>query len=413
MARKKNMIKSEEVKPSVISIFPKQKEMINASEPEVLCVGGAGSSKSVALCLKLAKEVVGKPGNTALLCRRFSNTLRRTILVNLLDGIPPVPPILAPGTYEFNSTTLTIKIHGGGTIYCCGLDDIQKIRSMTVGLVIVDELSEVEDVEVWQELRLRIRSPQGSMQIIGAMNPGSISSWQYKYFYLDKNPNRRAIQTSSFDNLALPKSYKDVLNSLDGSLRKRMVDGEFADSEKMVYGDTLINKCMVDKLPNKDEIQKWFISIDYGYTNPCFFSFAGLDCDNNLWVYECLEKTKLLQNKIIEWVVERKEYDPTVTVDPSAAGLIADLQANVPHVIKAENDILVGVDRVRSLMAQGKLKIDSNCIDLIKSMRGYMYGDDGKPIKKGEHGGDSIRYLVSTCWNEINTAEPMSQYVFA
>lgn len=413
---KKKLVVGTETAPEIVaatfSIFPKQREFLESKESELLFVGGAGAGKSLTLGLKIAQEA-SKEGNVVLLCRRFGNTLRRTTLTNLLDGHAPTPPILMRGSYDFNATTNTIKIHGGGTIYCAGLDDVQKVRSMTVGMVAIDELSEVEDLEIWNELRLRIRLHTGCQQIVAAQNPGSTSSWQYKHFFLDKNPSRKVITCSALENKTLPTNTINALLSLDGATKQRMVDGLFVDSERMVYGDSLVTKAQTEILPPRSEIQKWYIGLDYGFTNPSAFILSGLDRDNNLWVYDSYEKSQMLQHDIINWVKEKNDLNPTVCVDPSAAGLIADLQANIgPSVIKADNDISIGVDRVRSLMDTGKLKISSKCFDLLKSLRGYMYGLDGKPIKKGEHCNDGLRYLVSTCWEEINTKEPDSKFYF-
>lgn len=69
-----------------------------------------------------------------------------------------------------------------------------------------------------------------------------------------------------------------------------------------------------------------------------------------------------------------------------------------------ERDILVntnvdkqlfsGIARVKSYFAEGRLKIFSCCVNLIRELKSYWWGSGDRPIKKDDHALDALRYYV-------------------
>ena len=381
------------------TINKKQREFLDCKEPEVLYAGAARSGKSVALTLKAVKEA-SIQGNVVILARKWFSTLRASTLVTLLDGTAPYPPILPLGTYEHNRSEHTIKLHGGGIIRYIGIsDDIQKIRSMACGSVFIDECTEIDEND-WLELSLRICLPCGCQQIHGATNPSSQSHWLYKRFLNDKTDRRKFITTSATDNESnLPKRTMETLRSLTGTMKERMLEGKWVASDDFVYPN--INDCIVEKPIDKNLIKRWYVGLDYGYTNPMAFVLMGQDSDNNFYIQDSYQKSNMLIQDVVERLNKWKDYDYTVIMDPSAAGMIADLQSRSFNVVKADNDVAIGIDRVRDLMNSNKLKIYMpNNKDVVTCLRNYMYGSDGKPVKRDDHMADSTRYIVQTVTRE-------------
>ena len=66
-----------------------------------------------------------------------------------------------------------------------------------------------------------------------------------------------------------------------------------------------------------------------------------------------------------------------------------------------DKSVLEGIHRIKGLLCEtdqnGRgLVISSNCENLIAEMRGYLWGNDNKPIKKNDHCLDALRYFVNT-----------------
>ena len=69
-------------------------------------------------------------------------------------------------------------------------------------------------------------------------------------------------------------------------------------------------------------------------------------------------------------------------------------------VTKADNSVLDGIRTVASMLGAKKLKISTECSNLIDEMHGYMWDSKAqaigvdKPIKQNDHACDALRYLM-------------------
>jgi hypothetical protein len=94
-----------------------------------------------------------------------------------------------------------------------------------------------------------------------------------------------------------------------------------------------------------------------------------------------------------------------VVVDPSAASLITQLQADrVRGIEGADNRVLDGLRTVDSLMALDRLRIHPSCEGLLEEIPGYGWDEtaaargEEKPVKENDHSADSLRYLCRSLW---------------
>ena len=67
---------------------------------------------------------------------------------------------------------------------------------------------------------------------------------------------------------------------------------------------------------------------------------------------------------------------------------------------KVNKDLFAGISVVKSYLktADGKnrLFIFKNCVNLIREIKSYWWGDDDVPIKKDDHSLDELRYYLMT-----------------
>jgi phage terminase large subunit len=95
--------------------------------------------------------------------------------------------------------------------------------------------------------------------------------------------------------------------------------------------------------------------------------------------------------------------DCVIVVDPSAVSFITALQYEGFFVKPANNDVLPGIMKISSLIAQNRLRIHSSCKGLIAEMESYAWDEKSvssgveKPLKIRDHGPDALRYYVNTC----------------
>lgn len=392
-----------------VTLLPKQLEFLSSTQKEVLASGGFGSSKSTILCYACIKQAC-IPNNVVLLVRKTLVSLKKTTLLTLLNG---ENPILPPNSYKHNKSEGVIELNGGGTILYSGLDDVAKIRSMNLGGIFLDEGSELSEEE-YQELYYRLRLKHGSRQLFCATNPATQSHPMYKRFFLTKNSNRKVITMSSLENIFLPPDYIQSLKDIEAedSIRyRKFVLGEWCQMENAVYSnfDRKIHVKRIEPL-KWDEI---IIGVDAGYRDPFVILICGI-IGNRIYILEEIYKRKQLLSDIEEsFSYIRNKYDtPIVIYDPSAALIGAEISNMGFKTIKADNDIKIGLNRVRSKLSvrydSPDIIVDDNCLNVITEFENYAYDKDTeKPKDCNNHAMDALRYIVNYIDNK--RIDPKSQ----
>jgi PBSX family phage terminase large subunit len=367
-----------------VKLLPVQKQFLAAKEKELLLSGAWGGAKSSALCWKVLKEAT-IDGAEIMLCRKTYTSLKRSTLVTLL-GIAP------KNSYHYNKIDQTIKLNGyTSTIYLMGLDDMNKIGSMNVSMIAVDEASELIEEE-WMALLGRIRKDVGCRQLCGATNPASPSHFLYKRFFADKNINRRVIRSKSYENPYLPKDYLDSLKELPKHLYDRFVEGEWLALEKAIYSEWNREKHI--KSRQLGEFNSYVVGVDFGFTNPCAVTLWGIDGDKNMHLIEEFKRSGMLVSKIADKVQRYEKLEPVIVVDPSAPALIAELKQRGLNADSAENDVEDGIAKIQDYLGRKKLTIDPKATEFVKEIENYARDDNGKPIKIDDHLVDSARYAI-------------------
>lgn len=398
-------MKLEEYITRWVGLLPAQYEFITTPEKEVLFVGGRGNGKTRSLCIKLIQQA-SIQGNLCLLVRKNLSHLKISTLRMLLEDDGSLAALLPPTSYVHNKNDRTIKLNNGGTIIYTGCDDPMSIRSINAGDVFVDEATQLDEEE-WMELLMRAgRNDMGSGGLYAATNPSNQAHFLYRRFITQNDNTRKLIKASSFENIFLPDTQIKWLNNLSNIEKERYTSAEWVATDKMIYKMWDREKHTKTLEMNKycDNIVRWCISMDFGYTNPTAILLCGFGKDGTIYVFDSWCKSNKRQSSIIKQVgeyvniiKELSEEDPVVIVDPSAASLIAECIAQGFTAIKANNKVEMGISRVQDKLANEKMLINNTCDKMIVEFDSYSYDEAGKPVKILDHCMDALRYATSYC----------------
>lgn len=380
----------------VVELLPKQWEFMNSDKKFILYSGGRGSGKSQVLAYK-AFEEASKPGNEVLLARKQLSDLKDSTIVSLLGRAGGEGGVIPPSAIEFhNKTDSVIKIKGGGIIKYRGLDKGSGVRSMNIGCLLLDEVTEFNETE-FEEMVYCLRNPNGSLQVYMATNPGAPdpTNFLYRKFFIEKNDDTHLITTSSYDNWHLPKSYFDSFKHMDPSRKRRMVMGEWCAIDGTVFSNFERDKHV---LSLKDRVyEEHVLAIDWGQTHISALVLAGVN-KGEISIIEEYGKSGLLLKQIKEKIIDIKSRYNNLTIlyDPSAPILSNELGNIGINLLKANNDKNVGIDRMRDRFGESTLLIDDKCEGLIRELQNYVYktGTD-QPVKVGDDFIDACRYIVN------------------
>lgn len=236
-------------------------------------------------------------------------------------------------------------------------------------------------------------------------NPEHPQHWFYREWILKaEEKNALYLHFRMEDNPSLSPAVRRRYETLySGAFYERFVLGRWAAQEGRVYPMFDPEKQVVDRLP--EEFDAYYISCDYGITNPASFGLWGC---NQKWYrvdeYYYDSKKELGRKTDEEYYLELEQLAGerqirAVIVDPSASSWIECIRRHGRfRVIPADNDVRRGISLVSDALRSGRLLFSSRCTDSIREFSLYCWDEraGGDKVKKeNDHAMDDIRYFVS------------------
>lgn len=217
----------------VLSLM-RQEYNYNLGPLEILLSGSVGSAKSLLLAHAISTHVRFNPGAGVLLGRRTLKDLKNTIWNLMLRHDPFL-------RNYWNKSDMTIRLPNKSIIYGMSWDDgnYDKFRSYELSFAGIEEGTENQEQDFYNEIRLRIGRAQGVREnvMITCTNPDSPDHWMYDYFINQQGESRKVFFSKTDDNPFLPAWYKNSLRkTLDPKLALRMLEGQWIEiNQDRVY----------------------------------------------------------------------------------------------------------------------------------------------------------------------------------
>ena len=215
------------------------------------------------------------PGNRIGVFRKTAKSVRATTIRKMLEPDGNLPPVIPPSMikqHHKRDAIITLRTNPPSEIMYGGMDQRGAdgeawFNSLDFGAIAVDQAEELTEDDV-SMLEGRLRHPtQPVQQLLLVVNPKGRSHHLYKRFFIDKTRSRVVIQSNTYDNTFLPKSYLNRLSRFTGPFYERFVLGKWVDLEGLVYPnfDPLIH--VLPRVPTPDTWER-FWAVDFGYTAP-------------------------------------------------------------------------------------------------------------------------------------------------
>lgn len=180
------------------------------NKPQFLQIffGGSSSGKSYFITDKIILDVL--QGVNWLCCRNVARTIRNSIFNEIKKTISNMG---LKKIFAINKSEMTITCTvNGSQIMFCGLDDVEKVKSITpqkgvLERIFIEEATEVKR-EAYLQLKKRLRGYSAhTKQIILAFNPILKSHWIYKEFFNEWDDSKNYLENE--DKCILKTTYKD------------------------------------------------------------------------------------------------------------------------------------------------------------------------------------------------------------
>ncbi len=370
----------------------------------IVFYGGAGSGKSFFIAQRLVYKAL-KDKRKILVLRKVNRTTKASTFQLLLDTLIQFGII---NHCRINRTDFTITLPNGSQFLCMGLDDPEKIKSIT-GLTDawLEEATEFT-LDDFSQVNLRIRDPKAAnQQIVLSFNPVSKANWCYLQFFqdnpdlLDFRKSVKIVHTNYQDNRFLPEEYIESLLQMKKTnpvYYKIYALGEFGSLDKLVYN----NWQVMDFDPSNIKGQS-MCGLDFGYTNdPTAFVYSVMVPEEQR-IYICREwgGTGYLNDAIADRIREMGFAKSIIMADSAEQKSIDEIKRSgidrIRPCAKGKGSILQGIQKVQ----QYELVVHPSCRCLKEELENYSWKKDkntneyiNEPIDEFNHYLDALRYSL-------------------
>ena len=380
-----------------VVLTDKQAEFIDDRTRHLMVMGSAGSGKTFFACFKVIMYALEYENAQIGVFRRTMPSLKKTswkVIETLLKKYQIA--------YSINKSDAIIQIESSGSeIMFIPVDDDEKLRSLTLDLVYIEQCEEISYDE-YQELNLRIRGEVylnhwGQMLVV--VQPGSKTHWLYRLFYQlhPNDPDYKYVHFSYLENPYLPpeqlKQYRDMERDNPEKYRTHAL-GEWISNSKQIF----VDNWSVGGL--RSAYSFFSGGIDWGYAKPACFLLCGWyddECYVLGEVYGAEMKTSEFYYRIEELLslhnLSVKDLD-SVYADSADPEKIKDFYDRGMNILPSVKNVQAKI----GVTKETRIHIDESCVNLLEELPNYEWQKDKnnrlleQPVKEDDHSVDALCY---------------------
>lgn len=357
----------------------------------LMLFGGSRSGKTFLLCRNVAARAIKAPNSRHVIARFRFNALRASIIE---DTWPKMLRLAYPGVpFKLDKEAWFGRFPNGSEVWFAGLDDKERTEKILGMEFVTIYLNECSQVSLDSRNLMITRLAQQVDQVIDGQasplrprvyydeNPPSKAHWSYRLFVQKvdpetKNPLAKPDDYAWFkinpaDNAEnLAADYLSTLEGMSARMRKRFLDGEFADATPgALFADEIIEKWRHDgPLPDMVRVAvavdpSGSGDVDNADNDEIGIVVVGLGVDGNAYVLEdCTVKAgPATWGRVATHAFERHSADIVVgEINYGGAMVNATIQAARPRTpfrqVTASRGKVVRAEPFSALYEQGKIR---------------------------------------------------------
>lgn len=325
-------------------LLPAQIEFLNIPHKYSLDValyqGGFGSGKTfsgsllgLVLCLKY-------PGVRGLVGAQTYPLLRDTTMTQYFEHLDNIG-LRSGYDYTFKVAESKMMFSNGSEILFRHLQEPEKLKSLNLGFVELEEMSNVSEYTFKMLLsRLRQKNIWGRIfqyRLFGHTNPESSKGWIYKYFVEQKPENYRLILAPTTQNTFLTPDYVENMKKIyDEEYYRINVLGEFGDytSGLVVKNFSNENIAELHYQPDLALHLTWDFNVD-----PMSCILAHVEGGKVFYFDEFILENTSTQRTIEEIIKRYPNHKGDIIINGDASGDNRSAQSEVSNYIIIRNEL--------------------------------------------------------------------------
>ena len=374
--------------------------------------GGAGSGKSVYLAQKLVIKALNRK-RKILVIRKFGTTLKDSVFQLILDTLKKFKIY---NDCKINLSTYTITLGNGSMFLFKGLDDPEKIKSITdITDIWCEEATELNE-EDFTQLDLRLRAAAPDLQMYCSFNPTSKLNWVYKRWFAEdaviNKETTKIIHTTYKDNRFLPQDYIKALEEkarTNPNYYKVYTLGQFTTLDKLVFYNW-----KTERFDISDVKGQLMIGMDFGFINDISAIVASLinEDEKKIYVFRTWGATGKTNQELAAIITSLGFSKSVIIADSAEKKSIEEIKRagiqKIRPATKGPDSVLHGIQKLQNY----EIIIHPDCEGLIEEMNNYTWVRDkltgeytNKPVDMYNHYIDSLRYSLQCVGTKLKTLD--------
>jgi len=366
--------------------------------------GGASSGKSVFLAQRCVLDIV-KGGRNYLIARNVQKTIRKSVFNEITKAIKRFK---LQDLFSINKTDLVITCVNGYQIIFCGLDDTEKIKSITPELGVITDVWIEEATETIKrdikQLGKRLRGKsKNKKRLILSFNPILQDHWIYDTFFGGWDDSKAVYHQ---DNLLIVKTtYKDnkFLEEDDIEALESETDKYYYDVYTLgnwgILGHVIFTNWRTEDLSEiRDKLDKLKNGGDFGFSShPAGLIHTAYDKKRSrIYVLDELYETGLTNDRLAEATLEIVGRQLVVwdSAEPKSIAELKSFGVNATGAVKGPDSVNYGIQWLQ----RQDIVIDISCQNTKNELQKYKWKEDKNgnamrvPVDKDNHLIDALRY---------------------
>ena len=385
-----------------IELYGEQWRFVNSQDRFSLFVGGIGSGKSYAGAVK-ALLAAGRAKTIGLVVAPTYAMLRDATLRTF-------QAVAGDALLEFHRSEMRGTLRNGSEILFRSADMPDRLRGPNIHWMWIDEAALCAS-QTWEIGIGRLRADGGAGPAWLTTTPKG-RNWVYAQL-----ANVTVFRATTAENPYLDREFVRSLEAIySGPFARQELAGEFVSFEGLVY-EEFDRGVHVREMPVQPG-WRYVAGVDEGYTNPAVILVVGFDGDDRAHVAEEFYRRRALQGDVVAEAQRLRDvYQITMFfVDPSAAGLIAEMRAAGLPVAPADHRVMDGIQRVKARLplagdGRPRLTVAAGCVNTLAEFESYVWregraGMRDEPEKANDHAMDALRYVMNSAITQaVHTLE--------
>lgn len=402
----KNMAINLEINPNIFNPIYLKHQLNNNNRYQIY-FGGSSSGKSFSLAQRTVLDVF-KGNRNYLIVRNVQSTLKRSCLNEITKAISNFK---LNEYFQVNKTDMiiTCKLNNKQILFC-GLDDVEKVKSITpidgvITDIWVEEATET-DYKAVKQLDKRLRGKSKVVKRLTlSFNPILKDHWLYTEYFDIWEDDKQYVEK---DNVSILKTtYKDNKFLAEDDIKALENESDKYYYEVYTLGNWGVLGAVIFKnwrVEDFSDIENTFDNfrhgIDWGFADDPF-AYVKSHYDRmrrKLYICDEIEAVGLLNREAAPLVSKKANGDLVIcdNASPKDVAEFSDLRINAVSARKGAGSIEYGIKFLQGL----EIIIHPRCQNFKNEINKYKYKEDKNgnilpiAVDKDNHLIDALRYSL-------------------